>query len=91
MNDVTALHIEDNDEMSALEYAILSEASLPIIQMLQGAMVIQFRKRKEMDAGTADSSRNVEERQAKRQKCETLTEDRPKFVRLVSTTTRTSI
>jgi hypothetical protein len=86
MNDLSALHIEDNQDKSALEYAILSEAPLPIVRMLQDAMVMKFKKRKDMDDDAADASQDVKERQAKRQKCKT----RPKFARFVSTASRSS-
>lgn len=86
MNDLSALHIEDNHDKSALEYAILSEAPLPIVRMLQDAMVMKFKKRKDMDDDAADASQDVKKRQAKRQKRKTG----PKFARLVSTASRSS-
>lgn len=45
-----AAHVEDNHETSALEYAILSEASLQkIVQLLQVGMVRKFKYKKRND------------------------------------------
>jgi hypothetical protein len=44
-----AVHVEDNHETSALEYAILSDASLQIVQLLQVGMVRKFKYKKRND------------------------------------------
>jgi hypothetical protein len=40
-------HIEDLHETSALEYAILPEAPMQVVQLLQTAMVVSKRKKRD--------------------------------------------
>ena len=52
--------LEDENEMSALEYAILSDAKIDVVKLLQNAIRVQIKKT--LNAGNSDfqlAQRNV--------------------------------